>query len=295
MSNIKEKGRALGLALSVGIAGLASGYALGAGELPVFGDRLASSETPGATPSPELGEVVRGEGFSLTAENVPNQVPRNRLDIAKGTFENTIGLGTESFIAEPGTLLVGPDFWFDENRPTGEIDQKLEDAHGHIEYYSAVNTSLFETEGPSFFNVPEGGYMVASGSQMTIKVEGYEINLEGREGHNWLAVVRGRHADGERDSDLNQMAEFTDYVPGHTVAFRYPAGEAGFTGGFVSEGQFKQLVETSHNGQTNCGAEGCSEVSVILFDMNTGAFSVITQIGPNAPWTLVATNIAGVS
>ncbi len=34
---------------------------------------------------------------------------------------------------------------------------------------------------------------------------------------------------------------------------------------------------TSHSGGTNCGAEGCSGLTAIFYDANTGAVSIVEQ------------------
>ncbi len=249
-------------------------------ELPV-------NSLPGQT-SPE-GEA---NGAAISISGVPEQVSSSNLDIAKGTFANTIGLGTESFLAEPGSLLVGPDYQFDNPDMTlKDIDNMVNDSHGHIEYINPVNQQVFETEGTSFFDLPEGGYVGVSAGEMTLRVKDFELNLPGREGHNYLVFIRGTHADGIQDSDLNSTIEFSNYVAGHIMVERYPAGDAGFTGGFVSEGQFKQMAKTSYTGQTNCGAEGCSELTSVFLDVNTGAFSFIASMDGGATWTQLATNI----
>lgn len=241
----------------------------------------------GRIPSPE----VKTYGSELSITGVPEQVSSSNLDIAKGVFSNETGLGTESFIAEPGTLLVGPDYLFDEEGITlGEIDQKLNEAEGHVEYFSPVNQEVFENLAPSFSNLPEGGYMFASGAQMNVEFNGITVNLPAQEGHNYFLIVRGLHADGKQDSDLNNTAEFNNYVPGHIEVERYPAGNAGHTGGFISEGQFYQKVEASHAGQTNCGAEGCSQLTSVFVDANTGAYTMLQETNGSA-WEQLATNI----
>lgn len=231
-------------------------------------------------------------GGSISISGVPEQVSSSILDIAKGDFKNETGLNTESFIAEPGKLLVGPNYLFNHPDATfAEIEAKVNGSHGHIEYFSPVNQQVFETEGESFFDLPEGGYVFASAGQMDAEFNGIKVVLPAQERHNYFLIVRGIHADGKQDSDLNETMRFTNYVAGHIEVERYPAGDAGFTGGFISEEQFEQKAEASRTGETNCGAEGCSRLTAVFVDANTGAWDIITRTDGSA-WTQVATNIA---
>lgn len=216
------------------------------------------------TPKPENTVVAENtiteKGFKLAG--IPETIRSgHQVLIAENDFANTIGLGTESWLAEPGVILVGPDF-----------DNKIiQESGGHIEYLNPTNQQVFE--GPeAYFNIPEGGFMIASGASMTIALpENKSITLEGQEGHNWFAIVRGLFADSKQDSDRNITAHFTDYVPGHTLSMRYPKGA------FISEEHFEQIADKAHQGNTNCGAEGCSRVSVFFLDLNTEACTIITR------------------
>jgi len=260
-------------------------------ELTVANDAISIKGVPEQVPTSTLATELTVANDAISIKGVPEQVSSSSLDIAKGPFTNVTGLGTESFIAEPGTLLVGPDYRFDEAGITlGEIDNSVKASKGHVEYFSPVNQQVFETDGPSYSNLPEGGYMFASAGQMNVAVNGIDIELPAREGHNYFLVVRGLHADGLQDSDLNNTAKFTDYVPGHIEVERYPAGNPGHTGGFISEGQFGQKADASHSGDTNCGAEGCSELTAVFVDANTGAYTIIDRKN-GSPWQQVATNI----
>lgn len=214
------------------------------------------------------------EGASCRTWGIPETIdPGHQVLVAKDPFTNTLSLRTESWLAEPGVLLVGPDF----------EPETFYQAEGHIEYISPVNQQVFENETAAF-NVPEGGFMLATAAQMTVELGDMGVELQGREGHNWMFIVRGLFADGKQDSDRNTTARFSEYVPGHIQAMRYPQGA------FISEGQFRQIAELSHLGGTNCGAEGCSKLSVALLDLNTQAFSVVHQEQVGADWESVFTN-----
>lgn len=276
-----------------GVAILAAGPVLAA-----CGNDKSNASAIDTTPK---GTGLEGSKLPGTETNVdgkisitgtPEKVPSSNLDIAKGEFSNKTGLNTESFIAEPGKLLVGPNYLFNHPDATfEEIEEKVNGSHGHIEYFSPVNQQVFETEGESFFDLPEGGYVFASAGQMDAEFNGIKVVLPAQERHNYFLIVRGIHADGKQDSDLNETMRFTNYVAGHIEVERYPAGDAGFTGGFISEEQFEQKAEASRTGETNCGAEGCSRLTAVFVDANTGAWDIITRTDGSA-WTQVATNIA---
>lgn len=242
----------------------------------------AAGPKPGETPVPiatvvaTATEVAKGAeiaGSLFSIRGVPDRVDANNVDTAKGGFKNTIP-GTEHVLAEPGSLLVGPDF------PQATIDQ----SGGHIDRFNPGNQYILQTEGPSFANVAEGAFMMASDATMNVEIGGAAIQLNGEKGRNWFLIVKGRFADGKQDSDLNLTAKITKYVPGHVLVSRHPAGA------FISEGQFKQMAVTSHDGGSNCGNEGCSKLSALLLDINTGAYSVVEQVGKDQPWKMVASN-----
>ena len=136
-------------------------------------------------------------------------------------------------------------------------------------------------------NAAEGAFLWATGAYMTVEVGPYTIrvNSPGNEcNHNWFVIVRGLFADGLQDSDRNTTAHFSEYVAGHTQVMLYPEGA------FISEGNFLQVAGASHTGDRNCGAEGTSGLSVLMLDLNTGAYTVLFQEQLDAQWQLVAEN-----
>ena len=52
----------------------------------------------------------------------------------------------------------------------------------------------------------------------------------------------------------------------------YEAGEETNTA-FISEEQFLEMAQTSARNGTNCGAGGCSRLTAVFFDVNTGAYA----------------------
>ncbi|MGB6838948.1 MAG: hypothetical protein WBD86_01265 [Microgenomates group bacterium] len=115
-----------------------------------------------------------------------------------------------------------------------------------------------------FANVPEGGFTYFSFGEGVITVDGVSLVLPGREGLNYLVLIRGRIDDTIVDSDLNITVEVSDFVPGHAIWSIMPPGA------YVSKGWFmQQLVTSTTTGGTNCGATGCTTVHVVLFDVDS--------------------------
>ncbi len=233
---------------------------------------IPASPTPMPTAQPQLTPG------SYSLAGFPTSVPYSVVDTAKGGFTNTLGLFTEGWFAEPGKMLVGPDF----------DPALIKASNGAIEYANPTNQSVFETVGPSFFNCGEGGFVGSAAGQMTMELGDKVAQLNGGPGHEWLAYWRCPNSDGLIDTDFNGTVKFTGYTPGHIEAHRYPGNPGG---GFISEGNFNQVTALSHSGGTDCGANGCSRLSVFLADANTGAWVVLTKDSPTAQWRLVATNI----
>jgi hypothetical protein len=113
-------------------------------------------------------------------------------------------------------------------------------------------------------NVPEGAFAYFSLGQGNIAIDGVNFKLKGETGLNFLVIIRGRIDDNIVDSDLNETAVITKFVPGHAIWAYMPKGA------YVSMNWFRQqLVASTTEGFTNCGATGCSRVKVILFDVNS--------------------------
>lgn len=137
-----------------------------------------------------------------------------------------------------------------------------------------------------FANVPEGGFTYFSMGEGVIAIDGVALELPGEHGLNYLVVFRGRIDDGLVDSDLNETAEVTDFVPGHAIWSIMPPGA------YVSKDWFRQqLVVSTTTGGTNCGATGCSLVKVVLFDVDSRFKQVFdVHAGSLDNWTLLAAN-----
>lgn len=222
---------------------------------------------------------VNGQVPAFSIAGVPETVdPANILravgaDDFGNVFVNTVDLGTEMLLAEPGVLLVGPD-----------ADAKVvQDAGGAIEWISPITQFTLSAPAESA-NAAEGAFLWFTGANVHAEVRGITIELTGAEGHNWFLMIRGLFPDSLQDSDRNSTVHFTEYVPGHAQVMLYPPGA------YISEGNFLQVAKTSHLSDRNCGKEGCSGLTVLMLDLNTGAWVVVHQPQVDTAWSLVDSN-----
>jgi hypothetical protein len=212
--------------------------------------------TPAAQPS-----AIGNENLPARAENV---------ELAGGSFKNTLGQGTEGFLAEPGVLLVGPEF----------PQSQLEAGAGAIERFSPANQYVLSSS-QNWGNVPEGGFALVSANHFTVEVAGKTLNVNAGEDANAIFVVRGLYRG---DGDRNHQATFSNFVSGHALFTRYPLGA------FVSEDHVQQVVRAAISERTtNCGDSGCSRVLVVYLDLNTSAHGR-WWVDRNGTWTLESKN-----
>jgi hypothetical protein len=210
---------------------------------------------------PKLTEVAKG----ISVAGIKSSVDVAVVDVAKGVFGNTLKHGTEGFFAEPGKLMVGPEF----------SQATIDASGGAIDRYNPLNQEKFTSGEPEHWDLPEGGFSLVSFGGGTITYGDKVMEFEHQEGRNYLVILRGPNADGKQDKDLNGTFTISDYVAGHAIATNYDGNPAG---GFISEGQLKQEIQTSHSGGQNCGAEGCSTVVVAMLDVNTDAMAVVKHV-----------------
>ena len=246
------------------------------------------------TATPESNKVVAGK---ITLTNVPEKVDNSIVDIAKGEFKNKTGVAPHIF-ADPGGLLVGPDFGGDNT----EGWKTMYESRGSIQVISPVNQEVIRWPGTAYQNLPEGGFVFFSGGKMTVELREIAIEMPDKgPGHNYFFVARGLYPDGKQDIDRNIQVKITDYIPGHIEITEYQSRDKTNLA-FISEEQFLQKAVTSHSSGTNCGAEGCSDLTLVALDVNTGALEVydhnqkeaeslekaIAEAGKN--WQLVYSN-----
>lgn len=223
-------------------------------------------------------EIDLGNGNKIRTKNIPGAA-EGTVDVAKGQFTNTVGGGTEIVFAEPGVEAVGPDFGSKSdknpygNNPAGW--DAMYGSEGSIQPFSPVNQELLRYEGPASQNLPEGGFILFTGAKARIKINDVAIDLPAVENNNYMVVVRGRFGDNQQNTDRNITTEISNYFPGHAQIIMYPARDK-TNAAFISEGQFLQMVETSHN-KGNSGDGGASKLTLVGLDINTKALVVLQQ------------------
>ena len=237
--------------------------------MPVYSG--SSSQDPAGSQSYSGG--VPGFEISGAPGTAGNVLVVQCPDAFGNCFENSIGLGSQMMLAEPGSVLVGPDFQ----------DHQMVAREPSIDWISPI--TQFTLSAPQEdANAAEGAFLWFTGATVTAEVRDFTVRLEGSRGHNWFLMIRGLFPDGKQDADRNSTVAFSDYVAGHAQVMLYP------TGAFISEGNFLQVAELSHRDARNCGNEGCSGLSVFMLDLNTGAWLVLHQPQVNAPWEFVDSN-----
>jgi hypothetical protein len=188
--------------------------------------------TPTANPTSGIPEVV---STSVTA--LPVQSGEWPSNLFRTPVQCQKSFNTESswLICEPGVLLDNTAAW-----------------------------TIPGTNEPWFINIPEGGFTYFSMGEGKILIDGVTLDLPGEKGLNYLVVIRGRIDDGIVDSDLNETAKVTNFIPGHAIWSIMPPGA------YVSYNWLRdQLVVSTTTTGTNCGATGCSRTIVVLFDVGT--------------------------
>lgn len=290
MSRIEGIRRTAAVATLVATAAVA-GY--GANE--AVRNASADEGNGGTTPTTECFN-----GGDLLLQGLPDSVKKSQVDTAKGEFDNTIGKGTEMAFAEPGGLWVGGGFFDREANNTGWGNNPggadtMRKSGGSIQEWSPVTQDVLDTEGPEYRNLPEGGWQFASAGQLRAEVgsfdEGgvwtpkanpdtgdamvFDLPHKG-EGHNYFLVMRGLYGERNQDTDENLTVRYTCYIPGHTLVNTLLARNDTNVA-FLSEDQLGQFAEASHSGGSNSGAEGASDLTMVIVDANTGAKSVLEQ------------------
>lgn len=291
----------------LGLATLGGGLAVIAGpeiiKQVLTAKTVSADATPGAsassTASPIESQAPQGiEVGGITLIGIPASVDASRVDTAKKPFINKIGKGTQMAFAEPGGLWVGPDFGYTgKDNPFGANPQgwpKMYDAKGNIQPISPVTQEVFTFDGEASWNVSEGGWALFSAGQMSVKAGDFEIDMPHQDGNTYFLVIRGLYGDMKQNTDKNTIAKITNYVPGATLAMRLQsANETNIA--FLSEGQLEQMAQTAHSGGSNTGDGGSSKLTLVMLDLNTGAYDVAQQtLGRNQKanknWTQVGSN-----
>lgn len=266
--------------VGAGLGALAGGAVISLKPWALIGE-LIGGKNVSAAPPPKAEESVVDKELQtqidgITVASLAPSVDASRVDFAKGTFVSSSGVASFIF-ADPGGLLVGPDFGYQGHKSPYGVNpagwEAMYEAEGSIHPFSPVTQEVARFAPPLFQNLPEGGFTIFTGGRMKVEVGGVTIDAAHKRGNTYMLAVRGKYSDGVQDSDLNQTAKAVDYAPGHFLVEMYQSRDTTNLG-FISEGQLMQKVATAHSGGTNCGAEGCSLVTLIAFDVNTQAFEV---------------------
>lgn len=217
------------------------------------------------------------DGIKLVG--IPDIVDPAVVDVAKGDFKNETGVAPHMF-ADKGGLHVGPDFGYTGDKNPWGLNAKgweaMYESEGSIQPFSPVTQEVVRWNPPAHQNLPEGGFVFFTGGQMTVTTDNraqIDIEMPYKKGHNYIFVARGYYPDGNQDEDRNETLLVTGYKPGHLQLRMYPSRLKSNLA-FVSEGQMVQEVVTSHLTGTNCGAEGCSQLTLVGVDINTGACQI---------------------
>ena len=267
--------------------------------LGLAGTKYITPATEAMAASPAYVEKDVLPPFKITG--VPDRVsptdPRLRKanenaadQAAKGdvVHENITLLGTEYFTANPGVRTISHLGERDGKWSQEQYDLDLKQIRDGAAYELAEDKQhLFTTGLPEYFGPLEGGFAMytAASMQLTFGSEKKPINVQlgAEENHGWIVVIKGQQRDYVTPQDLNLQVKVQDYNPGFTLGTRLPGGQ------FVSKDYLEQNVASMQG--TNCGADGCFKVSVLMIDATTGAYTVIEKDGPTATWKQYKTNI----
>ncbi|MEI7653049.1 MAG: hypothetical protein WCJ70_02075, partial [bacterium] len=217
-----------------------------------------------------LSNIPTLSGIPVSASNV---------DVAKNAFKSTID-GLSGFFAEPGKLMVpqkdcASDSW----------KAKIKAANGAITCFDPLNQYVVQVK-ESETNVPSGGFALYTLGGGDAQINGVKISMPFQAPCvSYILAVRGKYGDGKQDTDENTTLYLTGHKPGFVQYRMYSAKP---NGGFISEEQLVQEVQSMHEGNTNCGDAGSSHVLVIAYDTNTGASAIISH--KNGKFNLVAKN-----
>ena len=279
MTNKRKTLLALTILIIASLACQFGGQTIGGG--PVTTGTPSGPEKSGSAASaletwkfdyPDAG-TISADG--VTIDGFPQTVDAKTVLVATGKFKNTIGKGSQSWLGEPGTTLVGPEF----------SQAKIDSSGGAIERISPINQKLIDEPGENF-HLNEDRIDVCSFGSADLQVNGVHMTFAYEPGHNYLFIGRGLFGDQLQDTDRNHTIQFDQIVGSHAQCMSYPQNG----GGFMSEGNFKQVAALSHKDAGDCGDAGCSKLTVVFFDLNSGAVTIISQANLNKPWVFVKSN-----
>ena len=197
---------------------------------------------------------------------------------------NTIGHGTEGWIGEWGVFNT-----HDPKEPSIKT--------GSAYLIGPANQDVLEDNREQTLPLHEGAFTEVYAAGMTLKLQrqGQPVTLVLNEapGHVWYVILKDVPRDHKPDIDLNVPVKISDFNPGFLQYAMLPPGPV------VSQNHVLQIVESGHGTydqehSNNCGASGCTNVSILMYDQLTGGWAVIRQSATDGLWQSGGTNIKGV-
>ncbi|MCL5432381.1 MAG: hypothetical protein M1484_04840 [Patescibacteria group bacterium] len=215
--------------------------------------------------------VYIGEGFGVSA-NLAASVDYSKVETVTQTTihqENTIGKGTEQFLAKVGgNLTIDP------------AEATRADLGGQVQLIMpGVTQGNFDSVGEKILDAPERGwFLLHSGTGgMSVRI-GPDRLIEYPAGtpDQVILVVRGPYGIPDQDTNENRRLrmEVTDANAGNVLWQRIMAPWKGNIG-FITQAWFAKEIANAHAASPNRGADGNSKVLVLSYDTNTGYLQLL--------------------
>jgi hypothetical protein len=275
----------------------------------IFEEVCANSETNavlvslGNAPDPAVEVTVTYEGLSVTGMSniilerfateesvVPVTVDETDaetevVELDFSSFPIRVEPYRTTFDHEQTTHILGTEFMLGDPGVYGVLD--LEDVTNGSAVLMDSDTKYVLTTNVESINLPEDGYLFASGASFDLDVCGlYTVSFPdfSEYDHEWQIVLRGRNwIDGV---DGNCQVTFSNYNDGFVQVQRFPV-ERGANGFFSAE-YVQQQVDHAVGISGNRGFE-TNVVSLFTLDINDGAWAL--NWFENDEWDLFGTNI----
>ncbi len=263
---------------------------------------MAPTPTPntGACPDVETALQIQRTVNGVGMTGIPDSVSVNVVDRAvvkdhpelggNPAFTNTVGQGSEIALAKPGVYIGGADLVDRQaNNPYGANPGGADTIYGSggsIHLTDAEYRAVFRACPPEFQNLPEGGWDFYRGQEGIYELGHYDQNgkwtsdgvkfqLNEVQGRNYFFITRGVYPNGQQNTDGNKTWRVSSYIPGHNEVDMMPSRDE-TNAAFVDETRVLQDAQTSHS-RANCGANGCSELVLVIYDANTKAVVILDQ------------------
>ena len=148
--------------------------------------------------------------------------------------------------------------------------------------------TILATKDTWYGNASEGGFLYISAGQIVINADGAAFNLPYQEGNNYLVMVRGRIDDAKINTDRNLSVAMSGFVPGHAIFSTMPNGAYVSMDWIRDQLRSSMNVENATSSKTNCGALGCTQTTMLLFDVDSHYFQIWKILATDlSNWTLI--------